>query len=272
MNRLVLIFLALIMSACGGQSTNSNKIGDVIDIHGNVEHLDRMDEFVQKASNYEEASIRVVHYTIEGDPIYHDLFVKEQNIELKYDTREDKFGSGRVTTYTCDKLERIETDTQLDYTLKGCTGDNKEWVILQLSFDVEKQDYFGFQLKYGYGVNEKNEVDTVNKKLVKDLQNGETATINDFQLSTMELQTIYRKMVLSNYLGKKELVTACNQEPHQSYYLKVLINSGNREYRWSECDVSEDGKTMTELMNVIKDVVSQRDDYRKLPDVKGAYL
>jgi hypothetical protein len=276
MKKLLFIFFMLILTACNNQTNLDNKPNnqindeaDVIDIHGNVEHLDAMDKFVKKALNHKDATLRIVHYTVEGDPIYDHLTVNNQLIEHTYDTTEDSFGSGQVTSYTCEQLVRTETDTDLGYTLKGCTGENKEWEILHIAFNLPQQDFFGFILKYG--VNEINEVNTIDHTLVKDLQNGETAILNDFHLTPSELQTIYKKLVLANYLGEKQLDTACNQIPHESYSLKVLINSGNREYRWSECDMSEDGKTLTEFLNVIKDIVSKRDDYKKLPDVKGAY-
>ncbi|WP_239614231.1 DUF4362 domain-containing protein [Cohnella mopanensis] len=272
MNRLLLVLLSAItiLSACSNDLSNRGSMGDVIDIHGNVQHLDRMEQFIQHANQGEPASIRVVRYTIEGDPIYYDLSLKNGQIDFKYDTTEDKFGSGSITKSTCDNLTRKESATELAFVLTGCSGTNQEQEILYLAFDVRKQDRFGFIMNYG--VNEKNEVDTEQRKLVKDLQNGETATLTDFELTTDELQTIYRKMVLMNYLGEKQLQATCNQKPHESYYLKVFINSGIREYRWSDCDQSEDGQAMNEILNEIKGIIMNREDYKSLPDVQGVYM
>ncbi|RKP48891.1 DUF4362 domain-containing protein [Cohnella endophytica] len=271
-----IFIIVVLLSACGNRlsgligkpNSASNEKSEVIDMHGNIEHLDKMDEFVRKAENREKASVRIVHYTTEGDPVYHDLNVKGARIVMTYDTTEDSFGSGRVMKYECDKIERTASDTQLLYTVKGCSGENKELNVLGVSFDVRKQDYFGFILKYGLA--EKNEVNTVDEKLAKDLQNGDTAVIDDYRLTTDELQTIYKSMVLSNYLGEKKLELGCNRDPHATYYLKVLINSGSREYRWSECDTGEDGQAMKKIVNVIKEIVINRADYKRLSDVKGA--
>uniref|UniRef100_UPI0019679266 hypothetical protein n=1 Tax=Escherichia coli TaxID=562 RepID=UPI0019679266 len=77
--------------------------------------------------------------------------------------------------------------------------------------------------QFKYGVNKKNDVDTVNQKLVKDLQNGETVTVSDFQFNRKELNQIYKAMVLANYLDEKNLTSDCNQKPHESYELTVWI-------------------------------------------------
>lgn len=271
----LLIVIVLLSTACGNrksqqiqESTLSGykmeiaEEGNVIDVHGNVKHLQRMDEFVQLARKSEEGSIRIVRYTIEGDPIFYDLTLSDGHIQFRYDNTEDKFGSGRVSEYSCGELERTGSATRLGYVLKGCSGDNKEWEVLNVSFDVQKQDRFEFILKYG--VNRSNEINTVEGKLVKELHDGETATLESFQLSAEERQDIYRKMVMMNYLGDKKLSAACDREPHETYYLKVLINGGSREYEWSECDRSEDGLSMTGIMTVIRSIIEKREDYRGL--------
>lgn len=245
--------------------------GEVIISHGNVKSLEQnvkileqMDAFLSQVKKNETSSLRVTHYTIEGDPIYNDLSFSNHKLELRYDTSKDKFGGGaeRVKTYSCESLERNETDTLLKYTLTGCTGESEKMDVLNIPFDVQKQDAFEFSLNYG--VDGKNEINTIDQKLVKDLQNGSMVEVSDFQLSKDYHQKIYKKMVLSNYLGKKQLSTACSQKSENSYRLKVKINSGFREFQWSDCDNSEDGKTMTGLAKEIISVVESTDIYKNL--------
>lgn len=108
--------------------------------------------------------MRVVHYTIEGDPIFYHLLHSNDRIELRYDTTQDNFGTPTVKTYLCDTLQKEETDHALTYTLTGCEGGQKEFNVLNISYDVEAQDAFEFILKFG--VNQKNEINTIDKKLV----------------------------------------------------------------------------------------------------------
>jgi hypothetical protein len=268
---LSLLFFFLIMG-CSNQppavvhppNEPSAPKGEVIDSHGNVKSLEHMDAFLSQIKKNETSSLRVTHYTIEGDPIYNDLSYSNHKLELRYDTSKDKFSGGaeRVKTYSCESLERNETDTFLKYTLTGCTGESEKIDVLNIPFDVQKQDVFEFSLNYG--VDGKNEINTIDQKLVKDLQNGTMVEVSDFQLSKDYHQKIYKKMVLSNYLGKKQLSTTCSQKSENSYRLKVKINSGFREFQWSDCDNSEDGKAMTVLAKEIISVVESTDIYKNL--------
>lgn len=263
---ILIILIALTLTGCFNQSTTINEKSDVIVGLGiTVENLDKLDAFIDNKSGTQ----RVVHYTIEGDPIFNDFKYVDQGIQMRMDTSEDKYGTPRVTTTTCQDLVRNEKDTRLSYTLTGCEGEQAEIELLQISFDVEQQDKFEFALKYG--VNQKNEINSIEKKLVKDLQNGEVAEVSDFQLSAEERQQIYKEMVLSKYLGEKELSTECNRKPAVSYDLTVQNNNGEHHYKWTECKNTEDDGQMTELAQAIIMIVQAGDIYKQLPEVKGYY-
>ncbi|MDR6552595.1 DUF4362 domain-containing protein [Paenibacillus qinlingensis] len=271
---IVLVALSMLVG-CAKQQKNGdmqisykiNEKEDVINSHGIiVKNREKLDAFINKTNSTQ----RVVHYTIEGDPIFNDLTYKDNKYEMRNDTTKDKFGSPLVKTCTCAKLERNETDKFLKYTLSGCDGDRKEIEVLQIPFDVENQDTFEFDLRYG--VNQKNEINTINNNIVKDLQNGEVTEVSDFHFNKEDRQKIYKEMVLANYLGDKELSNKCNRNPYVSYDLTVHINSGKRHYHWTECDSNEDGKMMTKLANAIIEIVQANDIYKQLPAVKGQYL
>lgn len=78
-------------------------------------------------------------------------------------------------------------------------------------------------------------------------------------------------MVFSNFLEEKTLSKACNMKPYQAYELTVWINMGEQHLEWSECDTSEDGKEMTELVQGIQEVLEGNPTYQTLPAVKGSY-
>ncbi|UVI32704.1 DUF4362 domain-containing protein [Paenibacillus spongiae] len=238
-------------------SSSGNEVvsGGVIDIHGNVENVELLDSFL--AGGLER--LRITHYTKEGDPIYHDLTASQDGIELRYDTTEDKFGSPQVHTYSCGRLERAESDTALTYTMKNCSGKQKDIEVLQIDYDLSKQDYFAFALQYGVG--ERNVIDTIQGRLVKDLQNGEVTEVSDFKLKPDQMQAIYKQLKLSNFLGEKKLSTACNRKPHVSYSLQVKINGGSADFKWSECDESKHGNQMTKIAEEIAAMVASTDTY-----------
>ncbi|MGM1049716.1 MAG: DUF4362 domain-containing protein [Bacillota bacterium] len=261
---LLFILLLTLISGCTDPQVDEEK--DVISNHGmTVKNIGRLDAFMKESKGTQ----RVVQYTIEGDPLFYVLKHKNNQIEMQYDTTQDKFGTPKVYKYTCDKLNKVETDTLLEYTLTGCSGNRKDIQVLQIPFDVKKQDTFEFVLKYGVGL--RNEINTLDQVLVKDLQNGETAVVSDFQFTPEERQKIYKAMVLANYLEKKQLSTSCNQKPHEKYDLTVYINNRDLHYEWSECDKTEDAQQMKALINEIINIVKAKDVYKQLPAVKGGY-
>ncbi|MDR0269238.1 DUF4362 domain-containing protein, partial [Paenibacillus sp.] len=232
---------------------------DVIDMHGMVENRELLDAFGQQTVGKQ----RLIRYTDEGDPIYHDLTYRDGRVQLQIDTTKDKFGSGTVQMYDCGKLNREETETQMRYVLTGCNGEQKEIELLGISFDVNKQDRFEFVLKYGPGGT--NEINTVGQELTKDLQNGQMVTVSDFGISKKDYQKIYRQLVLAGYLNEKKLSSTCHGQDEDPYDLTVYINSAVRHFQWNACDQSLHGKQMTATVKEIIKIVHAGSTYQSLP-------
>jgi hypothetical protein len=242
------------------KSTNN----DVIETHGSIENIERLNAFVKNTQSNKKDQIRLIRYTIEGDPILHVLDYNGTNLNFTLDTTRDKYGNGGVEVFSCKNIEKKETNTETAYILNGCS-DSSIKDLLTISHNVDKEDYFAFKLKYGIG--KKNEIDAKEHKLVKELQNGKTVVVNDFQLSKEEMNNVYKLMILSNYLKEKKLSIKCNQKPSASYELDVLINSASRHFAWSQCDNSKDGKEMTKLATDIISIVKNNPVYKTLPKV-----
>ena len=134
--------------------------------------------------------------------------------------------------------------------------------LLLIPHDVEKEDYFAFRLKFG--ADRVNEINTREQKLTIDLQDGKTVTVNDFQFSKEEMNNIYKKMVLLNYLKDKDLEDSCEEEHRESYELKVWVNSASVHYKWDECDKSEDGQEMTALIHEIVKILEANAGYTSI--------
>ena len=64
---------------------------DVLNTHGSIEGVERMQNFYDDLQNGISSELRIVHYTIEGDPIVKDLKYKEDTIKVTYDSTRDKF-------------------------------------------------------------------------------------------------------------------------------------------------------------------------------------
>jgi hypothetical protein len=282
--RFMILILSIFMtlSACGtkptgqkqGQVVNTslNDKNEIINMHGNVKNLERLDLFVENFSSNNEDHIKITHYTIEGDPIYDEITYDGSVLTITNDNTEDKFGSGEITTFTCKSITRNESETNLEFLLMGCVtpeGQTGDFPIVSIDYDLASQDYFAFRLEYG--VDRKNVIDTKNLELVKDLQNGEMVSVMDFQFSDSEMQQIYKTLVLGAYLAEKQVSTQCEEKPLYSYKLKVWINQGNREYEWNRCDQSDDGKQMTKMAEDLVGILKKNSTYKGLPEVKADF-
>ncbi|ETI70757.1 DUF4362 domain-containing protein [Neobacillus vireti] len=275
---ILIALMAVFISGCGldkgtasdlpansGQNKKPSS-NEVKEIHGMMENIERLNLFVDNAQTGKDDKIRLTRYTIEGDPIFHDLAYHDSKLTVKIDTTEDKFGQGEISTYVCKGIRKHESETETKFILEECPDVTD---LLTIFHDVDKEDYFSFELKYGVG--KKNVINTKEQKLIKDLQNGETVAVSDFQFSKKEMNAIYKLMIFSNYLGEKKLSKECNQKPYEGYDMHVWINSGERHFEWSECDKSYDGQEMSELVANILEILKKNSTYQSLPEVKGQY-
>ncbi|WP_060671100.1 DUF4362 domain-containing protein [Rossellomorea vietnamensis] len=204
---------------------------DVVDMHGGISGLDKMENYFQKVEKQKKGDLRIVSYTIEGDPILTDLSYNGKQIEVKHDTTRDQYGSGGVDTFQCGKLKREENPTNLSYYLTGCEGVTGEtWGVLETSYDVNRQDVFEVELRYG-------------------AKEGEKQTI---ELNDEDKQEVYKQLVLANYLNSKPTSDECPKgKQADNYLMKVKINGGNHTLNWNACGSHEISKPFTDIAEYI---------------------
>ncbi|WP_246943239.1 DUF4362 domain-containing protein [Bacillus pinisoli] len=238
---------------------------DVVKVeHTSIENLERLDQFVLFADQHKEDRIRLIKYTVEGHPIYFDISVTGSEIMVTIDTTEDKYGSPEVRTYPCKSIDRVITSTEISYNVKGCPNDN-EIELVYVSHDVEKENFFAFQLKYG--TNDVVEINTKENKLELKLNENNTVNVADFQFTNEQLNKIYKLMIDANYLNDKTLTSKCNQPNKQEYELNIWINSGFKKFSWANCDQSEDGIEMMQLADGIIEILKETNMYQSIPEL-----
>lgn len=87
--------------------------GDYVNCHGEIYNSNAMDTFLAKVAVPEEAAIRTVQFTVEGDPILTDISYDGTLFTVTEDTTQDAFGNGMVGTNYYTTLELVyipETD------------------------------------------------------------------------------------------------------------------------------------------------------------------
>jgi len=129
-----------------------------------------------------------------------------------------------------------------------------------------------FNLIFKYGVGAKNELNTFDQTYTKDMVMDPSVTIK-FKLTDNELAGIYQKINDLKLFDKNEELTEGNMfvTPCSSYYLKVQIDSDQKELSWSNCrgKISDRFRQFT---NYIIQIIESKEEYKKLPAPKGGYL
>ncbi len=95
---------------------------DIVNRDMEITNLERFNEFFENVQKGSKDNIRIVTYTIEGDPMLHDLDFDGDTIHSVRDTRRDKFGNGEITEMTCKKIDYSTNQTMADnvYKLTHC--------------------------------------------------------------------------------------------------------------------------------------------------------
>ncbi|MBU9712634.1 hypothetical protein [Evansella tamaricis] len=139
-----------------------------------------------------------------------------------------------------------------------------------------RPESFNFHIQYG--VNKRNEVNTFDHVIVKDLVMDGTASI-EFYFSKEELDEIYEKFMKADVFSQKtfEVEMNCGMEPYEHYYLKVAIDENGEtytaEYEFTDqyCVLTEDGNKLKGIIQLINGMVRDTEEYQSLPPAEGGY-
>ncbi|MBS8263716.1 DUF4362 domain-containing protein [Mesobacillus boroniphilus] len=232
---------------------------DVLNTHGSIDGIERMQRFYEDMKSGLPSDLRIVFYTIEGDPIVKDLKFNGESLEVKNDTTRDAYGSGGIQTITCGQLIEEVNPTNTSYIATECKeipyGMEE---ILQIQYNMSQQDLFEIDLKYGENL--ENEINTKTVEIKK-----EDGTTEPLHMAENVKQELYKMLVFANYLDEKDFVTSCDRPNAIKYNLMVYINGGKREISWKDCDESLDGLKFTKIANYI--ITESEQPQKEKPEV-----
>lgn len=165
-------------------------------------------------------------------------------------------------------LKKIMFFFLISFTLVGCNS-----VATKNKLPVVKPKDFNFV--FNYGVNSKNQLNTVKRQYTKDMVMDPSVTTN-LILSDEEMNSIYIEMVKINILNYPEnFNTKSNSKrmPFETYSLKVIIDGKGKNIAWKDEDVSksEEAVKLRGLFEKIKAIIIQKEEYKKLPPANGGY-
>lgn len=132
---------------------------------------------------------------------------------------------------------------------------------------------FNFLVQFGVG--SKNEINTFDNTVTKDLVTDGTIT-EKIPLTKEEVKMVYQKMKKINVLEPKKLEPkkkSCKQTPYDEDKWKIKLNGETITFYLSEeyCNPTKDAKQLIDLRNYIFDIVLNKDEYKRLPEPSGGY-
>ncbi|AQQ53088.1 hypothetical protein [Planococcus lenghuensis] len=137
---------------------------------------------------------------------------------------------------------------------------------------AEMPEDFDFSIRYG--ITSKNEVDTFDDTVTKDLITNGTASA-DIKLSDEEMKLVYEKMQKINAMAPKELVpdAGCIHTPHEVdiWKIQALGEIITHEVSQKYCELTEDAQELLNLRKFIVDLIEEKEAYEELPEAEGGY-
>lgn len=152
------------------------------------------------------------------------------------------------------------------------------WSLMQKSPTEIPGDNFAFIFKYGVGA--KNELNTYNGTFTKDMIVDPPITIQ-LSLSEEELKSIHGYIAKMSVLGFLDYPSNYNYPtsgtvvtPYSTYYLKATANGFMKEIQWEDRNLSNETpfRELRGLAEYIQDIITNKPEYKKLPEPKGGYL
>jgi hypothetical protein len=103
---------------------------DVVDIQGEITHLEVFYSFLERVKQGEKSDIRLVTNTSEGAPMLHNLVFDGKSIQSTYDSTRDGYGQGSIEQSTCERIVEKEVEDKTEYVLEGCNNGVGEKTVL----------------------------------------------------------------------------------------------------------------------------------------------
>jgi hypothetical protein len=113
-------------------SEQAEENGDIVNMHGKITNLDKWNRFAANVKEGTPDEVHMTSYTIEGDPIFHDLLYDGRAIEATYDNSMDAFGAPDKKISFCKSIDQYKTERGTHYTLAQCDREEQTF-----SFTVE---------------------------------------------------------------------------------------------------------------------------------------
>ncbi|MBB5181149.1 hypothetical protein HNQ44_002614 [Planomicrobium koreense] len=163
----------------------------------------------------------------------------------------------------------------LSFVLFACQPKEEEQSIKD-GMPEEMPSDFNFSLQFG--IQQKNEINTFEGKLTKDLIADGVAT-SDLILTEDEMEDIYVRMREIKIAEPKDFTPepvngeVCTQEPHEEDEWNIVINDETLPHSISGsfCEPTDDAEQLIKLRNEVVNEIKRKEEYKSFPESRGGY-
>ncbi|WP_342562070.1 hypothetical protein NST84_20865 [Paenibacillus sp. FSL R7-0345] len=132
---------------------------------------------------------------------------------------------------------------------------------------------FAFSVRFG--ITGKNEINTFNGTVTKDLVTLGTAQA-DFVFTDSELADIYARLRTINIYRELKLEPDrknCAKTPFDEEHWQIRLDGEQRSFDWDDenCETTADAEQLKELRSYIFELVKNKQAYLELPEAEGGY-
>ena len=137
----------------------------------------------------------------------------------------------------------------------------------------KKPSDFSFILDYG--INAKNQLDTEEGTYTKDMV-AEPSVMTNLKLSDEEMNEIYsimRDIDILSYSEDFNPISNAVQTPFETYTIKIIADGKEKYIYWKDEKASkiEEAVKLRDLFKRIHEIISTKEEYKKLPTPQGGY-
>ncbi|MBB3129386.1 hypothetical protein FHS19_004061 [Paenibacillus rhizosphaerae] len=157
---------------------------------------------------------------------------------------------------------------------KGNVSPSAEMANQDAGMPADMPDDFNFAVRFGYGEVTKNEINTYQGTVTKDLITKGTATAH-LKFTQDEMREIYGKMREINIMAPKKFAKSqnCSKSPSNEDEWTITVDGKTQSFSWTDrhCELSDDAIALLEIRNFIQSIVNGKAAYQALPAAEGGY-
>ena len=215
-----------------------------------VYHIEELDNFIKNIENKKEDEIRIVEYTIEGQPIITNLEYKDNKFILKTDNRRDGFSAEedkRIFTneYDASKYTLVKSETssrvlkqKTFYELSLQSLESNETVYICMYAEVKQDENQKFIIQFNKDINGEETVKILDREETDKYDYDIYSYKGTVDIIINEEKMSLREALLNNKITVEEILEKAKKDKeNMSIYGDAYMDGGSIVYFYNDYSI-----------------------------------